>query len=644
MSPGEVLATDEVPEDVPLSVIPAAVAVQEAPVATLDLGESIVLDLSLVPDGVSIASGAWISEDPIIATVDTNGTVLAKNTGETQIIYLADTGDTLAVYPIAVTAVVDAAYQGNIGPIIEGLDLEGITKVMIVAHPDDETLWGGAHLYGGGWLVICLSNLTTDGGVHAPEFANIVSYFGCKGIILDYSDNDAWIDAPTIAYITQDVSTVLGYQGIQWELVATHNPNGDYGHSHHRSASDITTRVYDSIFPGEDKLWYFGRYLYSPDAIAQLPPLTQVDSDGLAAKTYALFNIYTSQNFVVDGLLHIFPYENWVKRTDWNGDGTHSADELFGETRFETAVAVAEEAYPDTAQGVIIATAYNFPDALTASSLAGLLDYPILFTDPGWLTQSTEDEIVALGAQKVIIVGGTSVVSEAAEAELKMLVGSRNVERISGIDRYGTASAIYTYGSLSPLGWSTTAIVACGTNFPDALSISSLAANEHFPVFLAQANGLLSASDEAILARDFDAVIIVGGTGVVSSGVETQLQSLGVTDVTRLAGSERYATSCEIAEWCVSQGYLSWDGAGFATGIDYPDALAAGALQGKKNSVLLLTDLSAREDITMQVVPDLRYLDPSYAASMGSVCFFGGWDVFQPPLRTSILAALSWSI
>lgn len=28
-------------------------------------------------------------------------------------------------------------------------------KLMIVAHPDDEVLWGGGHLYDKGYLVVC---------------------------------------------------------------------------------------------------------------------------------------------------------------------------------------------------------------------------------------------------------------------------------------------------------------------------------------------------------------------------------------------------------------------------------------------------------------------------------------------------------
>ena len=42
--------------------------------------------------------------------------------------------------------------------MLDELPLSNCTKLMVVAHPDDETLWGGAHLTEGGWFVVCLTN------------------------------------------------------------------------------------------------------------------------------------------------------------------------------------------------------------------------------------------------------------------------------------------------------------------------------------------------------------------------------------------------------------------------------------------------------------------------------------------------------
>ena len=42
--------------------------------------------------------------------------------------------------------------------MLDELPLSNCTKLMVVAHPDVETLWGGAHLTEGGWFVVCLTN------------------------------------------------------------------------------------------------------------------------------------------------------------------------------------------------------------------------------------------------------------------------------------------------------------------------------------------------------------------------------------------------------------------------------------------------------------------------------------------------------
>ena len=54
--------------------------------------------------------------------------------------------------------------------MLDSLELSNVNKVMIVAHPDDETIWGGAHLLKDDYLVICITNGNND--VRKEEYKN----------------------------------------------------------------------------------------------------------------------------------------------------------------------------------------------------------------------------------------------------------------------------------------------------------------------------------------------------------------------------------------------------------------------------------------------------------------------------------------
>ena len=50
--------------------------------------------------------------------------------------------------------------QPNLMPVkgqLESLDLNNVNKLMIVSHPGDESVWGGAHLISDNYLVVCIS-------------------------------------------------------------------------------------------------------------------------------------------------------------------------------------------------------------------------------------------------------------------------------------------------------------------------------------------------------------------------------------------------------------------------------------------------------------------------------------------------------
>ena len=318
-------------------------------------------------------------------------------------------------------------------------------------------------------------------------------------------------------------------------------------------------------------------------------------------------------------------------RAYFNRDVTYT--EYSGDTRYSTAAQSVLAAYPNGASGVIVASGDNYPDAIAASGLSGLLDYPVLITTPDTLSSETSQAISTLKAGrsnfKVIVAGGTSAVSESVMNSLKSLCGSSKVTRLSGDTRFETNLAFYNQGGSQ---WGNTAILCYGFNYPDALSVSAYAAAAKAPVFIVGDDGYIP-SDTISAIRDggFSRVLIVGGESVIPESVKTQIGS-SVT-YTRLAGTTRYTTSLEVASFAVSEGVLEWQDAGFARGDGFQDALVGGPVMAARSGVLLLASPN-EADYNAEVARGV------YDKGADNVYWFGGTSAIPVCVRTQLSDAI----
>jgi len=297
------------------------------------------------------------------------------------------------------------------------------------------------------------------------------------------------------------------------------------------------------------------------------------------SETYDIVRIPGSHRFLVsvvnDGEVRVLGFEQ---------------ERLAGANRFETAVEVSQKAFPAGANTVFVANGLNFPDALAAGPAAGYLGGSLLLTSPTALPDVVRDEIIRLEPDTIYIVGGTGAVSASVEAALDAIVipgpTQPTVVRLSGPNRYLTGAAIVDEvwdGVTVP-----EVFIATGRNYPDALSAGAVAAGEGIPVILVDgAQATVPASTLALItALNPSQITIAGGTGAVSASIMNQLNTVFVAaDVRRLAGSNRYETSAAIS----SDAYPTSESVIFATGANFPDALAAAALAGRAAAPLYLT-------------------------------------------------------
>ncbi len=241
---------------------------------------------------------------------------------------------------------------------------------------------------------------------------------------------------------------------------------------------------------------------------------------------------------------------------------------IAGSNRYATAAAVSKTRF-SSASTAYLATGLNFPDALAAGPVAAANGAPILLVRTGSVPSETLSELDRLTPASIVILGGVGAVSLDVENALELRYPESSISRIAGSNRYETA-ALISRSHFEPEP--ATAYVAVGSNFPDALAGGAAAAIRDAPVLLTDIDSLTASTALELSRLRPGEIVILGGTGVVSSRIEAELASFTDGPVRRLAGSNRFSTAAVIAldTFPGSANTIS-----IATGLDFPDALAS---------------------------------------------------------------------
>lgn len=259
---------------------------------------------------------------------------------------------------------------------------------------------------------------------------------------------------------------------------------------------------------------------------------------------------------------------------------TPVVDRIWGANRFATAAALSQAAYVGGAANVMVATGRNFPDALAGSAAAGQYAMPILLVESDSIPAATLNEIDRLNPQKIFVLGGPAAVSEGVRTQLQAYASSGEVERLSGDDRYATAARISAefYAPNVPA-----AFIATGIGFADALAGGPAAALNDSPLLLVRSNAIPAATAAELSRLAPQRIYVLGGPGAINDDVAAQLDAYTTGPVGRLWGADRYATAAAVvrAFWSRGPGFI-------ATGQNFPDALAGGAVAGRNGEPVLL--------------------------------------------------------
>jgi LmbE family N-acetylglucosaminyl deacetylase len=143
---------------------------------------------------------------------------------------------------------------------------------LIVAHPDDETLWsGGTILMHPDWNCFIFSLCRESDPDRAPKFKQALSCLGAFGAMADMDDGPE--QHPLSRHAIQH--TILsGVDVAVYDLVISHGPKGEY--TRHRRHEEVSQAVLELVHGNKihcRELWQFayedGGGQYNPRAMTQ---------------------------------------------------------------------------------------------------------------------------------------------------------------------------------------------------------------------------------------------------------------------------------------------------------------------------------------------------------------------------------------
>ena len=196
------------------------------------------------------------------------------------------------------------------------------------------------------------------------------------------------------------------------------------------------------------------------------------------------------------------------------------------------------------------------------------------------------------------------------------------VEVKYGINRFETAVKL----SQGQFKSAETIVIANGYAIIDGVSATPLAAKLKSPLLLTETNSIPNSVKNEIKRLGAKSAIIVGGSGVVTSNVEKELNALGITKITRLGGSTRFDTSLQVAKY-IDQNLYDVENIVVAAGIGEADALSISPVAGNQNMPILLVD---KDRIHSQVFDWMK------SESLNNAYIIGGTGVVSDSVLNTI--------
>ncbi|MTK11015.1 MAG: leucine-rich repeat protein, partial [Clostridiaceae bacterium] len=249
---------------------------------------------------------------------------------------------------------------------------------------------------------------------------------------------------------------------------------------------------------------------------------------------------------------------------------------LWGTDRYATCSEVVNEGWA-TSDYAVIVNGENFPDALSASTLAKKYNAPILLTQSNTLDANSLAQLKRLNVKNVFIVGGEFVVNKSVEKYIKSL--GIQTTRYSGQDRNETSVKV-----AEEIGTDNGIIIAIDNDYTDALSAAPIAGKLNMPIILVPKDKVPSSVENFISGKNIPKTYVLGDVNIISDAVASKFPN-----VQRITGEDKYERNINIINTFADK--LDLSSACLAYSEKFADALSGSALAALKgNPVILIGD------------------------------------------------------
>ena len=133
---------------------------------------------------------------------------------------------------------------------------KGKRALVIVAHPDDETIWTGGTILKHPEIKWTIFSLCRASDIdRAPKFKRVCKLYGANSIIADLDDEGKLGDKEAIQEAEKYIIEKIGNK--KFDYIFTHGQNGEYGHRGHKQVyKAVNNLIRKKLLIGK-KIYYF---------------------------------------------------------------------------------------------------------------------------------------------------------------------------------------------------------------------------------------------------------------------------------------------------------------------------------------------------------------------------------------------------